>query len=122
QAVLVGAAGWEHLVVVAIVDGHGDVQIGRVAQRVATVVNLALHAEAVGQLRYLDERRDAAGHHHIPAQHVRGALKYPGGHAVEAARHVLRGEDGDVQVGGKLHVAVDVVLGQRVLVPEGLQV
>src|SRR5262245_7445298 len=47
QTVLVGTAGGKHLVVVAVVDGHGDVQIGGVAQGVSTVMNLALHAEAI---------------------------------------------------------------------------
>ena len=65
-------------------------QIRDIAQRIAAVVNLALHAKALGHVGDLNQRRDAPGDHDIAAQHIGGALGYPWRHAVESARDVLQ--------------------------------
>ena len=85
------------------------------------MVNLTLHAKALRDVRDLHQRRDASRHGHVTAQYIRGIAQYPLCHAVKPARRVLGGHDGNIQLAFQLHVVVDVLLHQGVLVPEVVQ-
>ena len=81
------------------------------------MVDLEVHVEGFGQVRGLDQRGDAALDRHVAAQEVGRLLGDPGRVGREAAGRVLGRQDRDVELLLQLHVVVDVVLGQRVLVP-----
>src|SRR5438477_5494739 len=95
QAVLLRPAREQHLEHLAVLDGHDDVQVRHVVERVAAVVDLEAHVERFGEVRGLHERRDAALHGRIAAQIIRGARHDPRRQRREATRRVLGGEDRD---------------------------
>ena len=117
QAVLLRLRRQQHLEELAVLDGHDHVEVRDVVQRVAAVVDLEVHVEALGEMRGLDQRRDPALDRDVPAQIVGGAGHEPGRIGGEAARRVLGGEDRDVELLLELDVVVEVVVGQGVLVP-----
>ncbi len=81
------------------------------------MVDLEVHVEALGEVRRLHEGRDPALDGHVAAQEVGRARHQPGRVGGEAARRVLGGQDRDREVLLELHVVVQVVVGQRILVP-----
>ena len=81
------------------------------------MVHLEVHVEGFGEVRGLHERRDAALHRDVAAEIVRRLCGEPRREGGEAARRVLRREDRDRQLLLQLDVVVDVIVGQRVLVP-----
>ena len=96
-------------------------QIRHIVQRIAPVMYLELHIVRLRQMRYLDERRYPARHRHIPAQYVGGVALYPVRHPVQPARRVLGGHYRYVHLGAQLDIAIDVLLHQRILIPEEVQ-
>src|SRR5438552_7138666 len=117
EAVLLGPRRQQHLEELAVLDGHGHVEVGHVVERVAAVVDLEIHVEGLGEVRGLHEGRDAALHGHVAAEIVRGLVNEPWREGGEPARRVLGGQDRDGQVLLELDVAQQVVVGERVLVP-----
>ena len=118
QSVLERTAARKDFVVVAVRDRHRDVQVGDVVERVTAVVDFALHLEALGHVRDANHRCDTTANGDVAAQHVRRTLIDPLGHAVEAARRELGIDHRDVELLLQLLVVVDVLFGERVLVPE----
>jgi len=53
EAVLLRRRGQEHLEELAVLDGHDDMEIRKVVERVAAVVDLEVHVEALGEVRGL---------------------------------------------------------------------
>jgi hypothetical protein len=102
----------QHLEELAVLDGHRHVEVRDVVQRVAAVVDLEVHVEALGEMRGLDQRRDPTLDRDVPAQIVGGAGHEPGRIGREAARRVLGGEDRDVELLLELDVVVEVIVGQ----------
>ena len=90
---------------------------GDVVQRVVGVVDLAVHAEGLGQVGDLHQAGDAALDDDVAAQEVGGAAGDPGREGGEAARVDLGGEQRDAQVPAEADVVVHVVGGERVLEP-----
>jgi hypothetical protein len=56
----------QHLEELAVLDGHDHVEVRDVVQRVAAVVDLEVHVEALGEMRGLDQRRDPALDRDVP--------------------------------------------------------
>ena len=96
-------------------------QVRHIVERIAAVMYLELHIVRLRQMRYLDERRYAARHRHIPAQDVGGVALNPVRHAVQPARRVLGGHYRYIHLGAQLDIAIDVFLHQRILIPEEVQ-
>ena len=94
-----------------------EMQVRQVVQRVAAVVHLVVHVERLGEMRGLQHRREPAFVRDVAAQVVGGALGQPDRIGIEPARRILGRHDRNVQLLPQLHVVVDVLVGQRVLVP-----
>ena len=72
ESKFIGATGGKYLIVIAVVHGHNDMQVGDIIQRIPTVVDFALHAERLGQMGNLYQRSDATSHGHIATQDIGG--------------------------------------------------
>ena len=92
-------------------------QVGDVVERVAAVVHLVFQVERLGEMRGLDQGGDAALDRDVAAQEVGGALKNPGRVTVEPGLRVLGRHQRDVELLAQLDAVVDVLVGERVLVP-----
>ena len=92
-------------------------QVGDIVQRIATVVHLQIHPEGLGQVRDLDEGRDAALDRDVAAQEIGRPLGDPRDVGIEPADRVFGGEDWDIELLLQLDVVVNVLVGERVLVP-----
>ena len=118
QRKFIRPTGRKHLIVITVRHGHRDMQVGDVVERVAAVVDLALHVKCLGQMGNFHQRGDATSHGHIATQDIAGHLLDPLGHAIETAGRIFSGHDGDVQFISELNVAIQVFFRERIFVPE----
>jgi len=108
QPKFIGPTGWKHLIIIAVVHRHGDMQVGDIIERVPAVMDFALHAEGLGQVGNFHQWGDAAGHSHIAAQDIRGHLLDPLRHAIEAAGGIFGRQDRNIQFISELDVVINV--------------
>src|SRR6202000_1300586 len=90
---------------------------GDVVERVVGVVDLAVHAEGLGQVSDLHQAGDAALDDDVAAQEVGSAAGDPGRVGGEGARADLGGAQRGARVPAEADVVVHVVGGERVLEP-----
>ena len=92
-------------------------QVGDVVQGIAAVMDLVVHAEGLGEVRGLHQCRDAALYCNVAAQKISRLQHDPGLVGIEAGDGILGGEDRDRELLLQLDVVVDVLVGERILVP-----
>ena len=81
------------------------------------MVHLEIHVESFGEVGGLDQCGNAAFDRDVAAQKVGGTFEDPRDIGIEAADRVFRGEDRDVELLLELDVIVEVLVGERILVP-----
>ena len=94
------------------------IEPGEVVERIAAVVHLVVHVEGFGEVSGLEHGGEAALDRNVAAQIVGCALGEPDRVGADVAGRILGGENRDVELLPQLHVSVDVLLVERVLVPQ----
>src|SRR5215472_17937821 len=121
EPVLVRAVRQEDFEVGRVADGASEVKLRHVVERVAAVMYLVVHVKSFCEVRGLEHGGQPAFDGNVTAQRVGRTLGEPDGVGADVTGGIFGGENRDVELLLEFHIGVDILLVERVLVPEETQ-